>query len=160
MDEMTNGVDERFQRFYRDQYQQTARLARMLTGRPDMADDLAQDAFVRLYRYAQQSGRRIDNPGGLLRTTTVNVCRSWHQSQQRQQLRMVRHGADADSLTEWERELDDSLRRLPYEQRAVVVFRFWLGLSESEIADALECRPGTVKSRLSRALRALRKDLS
>ena len=73
---------------------------------------------------------------------------------------MARHGADPESLTEWEHELDDSLRRLPYDQRAVVVLRYWLGLSEAEIAESLGCRPGTVKSRHSRALRILRKELS
>ena len=73
---------------------------------------------------------------------------------------MARHGPTPDSLTEWERELDDSLRRLPYEQRAVVVLRYFVGLPEAAIAAALECRPGTVKSRHSRALRALRKELS
>lgn len=72
---------------------------------------------------------------------------------------MSRHGPDPTSLTVWERELDASLRRLPHDQRAVVVLRYWLGLSESEIADALECRPGTVKSRHARALRTLRKEL-
>ncbi len=108
----------------------------------------------------QGASRAIDNPAALLRTTTVNLCRSWHTSQRRLQLRMARHGADAESLTEWQHELDDSLRRLPYDQRAVVVLRYWLGLSEAEIAESLGCRPGTVKSRHSRALRVLRKELS
>ena len=98
-------VDERFQHFYREHFAQTARLARMLTGDPDVADDLAQDAFVRVYRYAQGSSRPIDKPAALLRTTTVNLCRSWHTSQRRLQLRMARHGADAESLTEGRRSL-------------------------------------------------------
>lgn len=153
-------VDERFHDFYREHYGQTVRLARMLTSDPDIADDLAQDAFVRVYRYAHGSSRPIDNPAALLRTTTVNLCRSWHTSKHRLQLRMARHGIGAQSLTQWEHDLDDSLRRLPYEQRAVVVFRYWLGLSEVEIATLLQCRPGTVKSRHSRALRTLRKELS
>ena len=110
MDEPRDDVDDRFQRFFRDNFAQTARLARLLTNRPDVADDLAQDAFVRLYRYAQNADRPIANPAALLRTTTVNVCRSWHTSQKRLQLRMARHGADPESLTEQERELDDSLR--------------------------------------------------
>jgi DNA-directed RNA polymerase specialized sigma24 family protein len=83
MDEPRDHVDDRFQRFYRDNFTHTARLARLLTNRPDVADDLAQDAFVRVYRYAQNADRPIDNPAALLRTTTVNVCRSWHTSQKR-----------------------------------------------------------------------------
>lgn len=153
-------VDERFQLFYQEHFSTTARLARLLTGGHHIAEDLAQDAFMRLYRYAGSANRPIENPAALLRTTTVNLCRSWHTSQRRAELRMVRHGAEPEVLTQWERELDDSLRRLPYDQRAVIVLRYWLGLSEAEIASALVCRPGTVKSRHARALRTLRKELS
>ena len=83
-----NDTERRFQRVYRDEYPAMVRLARMLTGVPDVADDLAQEAFVRLYR----QGDRVEHPAALLRTITVNVCRSWHTSQQRAALRMVRHG--------------------------------------------------------------------
>lgn len=152
-------VDRRFQTFYRDHFARTARLARLLTGDSHVGEDLAQEAFLRVYRYAESSDRRIDNPVGLLRTTTVNLCRSWYRSQRRAELRIARHGQSQESLTEFERELDDSLRRLPYDQRAVIVLRYWLGMSEAEIAAALGCRPGTVKSRHARALRALRKEL-
>lgn len=157
--ESVEGVDARFQRFYEERYASTVRLARLLTGEWHAAEDVAQDAFVKVYRYAETSQRPIDNPAALLRTTTVNLCRTWHTRQRRAVLRMVQHGPDATLLTEWERCLDASLRRLPHDQRAVVVLRYWLGLSESEIADALECRPGTVKSRHARALRTLRKEL-
>lgn len=155
-----NPVDERFQRFYVEHFAATTRLVRFLTGDVSTAEDLAQEAFVRVYRYGERSGRRIDNPAALLRTTTVNLCRSWHTSQRRAELRMVRHGPDSDTATAWERELDHSLRRLPYDQRAVIVLRYWLRLSEAEISAALECRPGTVKSRHARAIRTLRKELS
>ncbi len=149
-------TDGEFQRVYRAEYPGTVKLVRMLTGVPHVADDLAQEAFVRLYRQGDNARHRE----ALLRTITVNVCRSWHTSQQRAELRLVRHGPDALSLPPFERELDDSLRRLPYDQRAVVVLRYWLGMSEADIADALGCRVGTVKSRHSRALGALRKELS
>lgn len=149
-------VDTDFQRLYRNEYAATVRLARMLTGASYAADDLAQEAFIRLYRHRDRAQR----PAALLRTITVNVCRSWQTSQRRADLRMIRHGPSATTLSEFERELDDSLRRLPYDQRAVIVLRYWLGQSEAEIAAVLHCRPGTVKSRHSRALRALRKELS
>lgn len=156
----SDAVDPRFQAFYEAQFAPTVRLARMLTGRSAVAEDLAQDAFVRLYRFVEDGERPVDNPPALLRTIVTNVCRSWHRSAHRAQLRMIRHGADEDALGPDERELDDSLRRLPYDQRAVIVLRYWLRLSEAEIADALDCRPGTVKSRHARALAALRKELS
>lgn len=153
-------VDSQFQRFYQEHFQSTARLARLLIGDAHVAEDVAQDAFVRLYRYSISAPRPIESPAALLRATTVNLCRSWHRSERRAHLRMVRHGPSPEELTERERELDDSLRRLPYEQRAVIVLRYWLGQSEDEIARMLDCRPGTVKSRHSRALRALRKELA
>lgn len=154
-----DGVDDRFQHFYAQHYASVVRLGRLFTGEAHAAEDIAQDAFVKLYRYANTSSRPIDNPIALLRTTTVNLCRTWHTRRQRDERRMSRHGADATSLTEWERELDASLHRLPHDQRAVIVLRFWLRLSEAEIADTLGCRPGTVKSRQARALRTLRKEL-
>lgn len=153
-------VDARFQHFYDDQYASAVRLVRMLTGDSDIADDLAQDAFLRVYRYAQGANAPIENPAAFLRTTVTNLCRSWHRTQRSSQLRMVRHGAVDDTLTDSERELDHTLRRLPHDQRAVIVLRYWLGLSEAEIATSLDCRPGTVKSRHARAIRTLRKELS
>lgn len=149
-------VDDTFQGLYRSEYASVVRLARLLTGQPSGAEDIAQEAFVRLYR----SIDRADRPEALLRTITVNVARNWHRTRSRAQRQMVRHGPEPESLTEFERELDHSLRRLPHDQRAVVVLRYWVGLSEAEIADALGCRPGTVKSRHSRAITTLRKDLS
>ncbi len=155
----SGGVDYRFQRFYEERYESTVRLVRLLTGESNSAEDIAQDAFVKVYRFAESSQQPIENPSALLRTTTVNLCRTWHRKRRQAELRMTRHGPDPTSLTVWERELDASLRRLPAGQRAVIVLRYWLGLSEAEISDALGCRPGTVKSRHARALRTLRKDL-
>jgi RNA polymerase sigma factor (sigma-70 family) len=54
------------------------------------------------------------------------------------------------------RELLSALDVLPDRQRAAVVMRFWLDLGEREMAQILRCRPGTVKSLLSRALATLR----
>jgi RNA polymerase sigma factor (sigma-70 family) len=54
-------------------------------------------------------------------------------------------------------EMLDAIDVLPYRQKAVVVLRYWLDLSEAEIAQILGCRPGTVKSLGARALRRLRK---
>ena len=56
-------------------------------------------------------------------------------------------------------ELFDVLGRLPTRQQAVVVLRYWMGLSEREIAEAISSRPGTVKSLASRALAQPREEL-
>jgi DNA-directed RNA polymerase specialized sigma24 family protein len=51
------------------------------------------------------------------------------------------------------------MRRLPERDRLVLAYRYWLDLSEADMAEALDCRPGTVKSRLSRATAHLRAEL-
>jgi RNA polymerase sigma factor (sigma-70 family) len=55
------------------------------------------------------------------------------------------------------RELLDAVDALPFRQRAVLVLRYYHDLPEDEIAAALGCRPGTVKSLSARALQQLRK---
>ena len=56
-------------------------------------------------------------------------------------------------------EVLDLIDRLPSRQRAVLVLRYFEGLSELEIAEVLSCRPGTVKSLAARALSRLREEL-
>ena len=64
------------------------------------AEDVAQDAFIKLYRYPEASPRPIGNPAALLRTTTVNLCRTWHtRLGGSPELRMTRHGPDPTTLT-------------------------------------------------------------
>ena len=57
-------------------------------------------------------------------------------------------------------EMGDVLFGLPYRQRAVLVLRYWGDWSEVEIADALGCRPGTVKTLASRGLARLRREIA
>lgn len=146
----------RFERFYEREYVATVRLAGFLSGDRSLAEDLAQEAFIRV----QRDFPRLENPGGYLRTTVLNLCRNNQRRTRREGLRMVRHGVSPTAVSERAAELDATLRRLPYPERAVVVLRYWLGLSEAEIAAHLGCRAGTVKSRHSRALARIRKELS
>ena len=132
------------------------RLAVFLVGSAVPAEDLAQEAFVRL----QAVFGTLERPEAYLRTTLVNLARNAHRTMRREGLRLVRHGVDPDRVSFQAAELDATLMRLPYEQRAVVVLRYWLGLTEAEISEHLGCRPGTVKSRHARALARIRKDLS
>jgi RNA polymerase sigma factor (sigma-70 family) len=155
-DELTAEPVLEFDEFYRAHYAKTVRLARLLTGSVTAAEDLAQETFLRVHRHAAS----LDNPAGYLHTTTVNVCRNWHRSQSRDALRMIRLGPPPLSLSLHAQELDAVVAELPYRQRAVLVLRYWLDLSEADIARALSCRAGTVKSLHSRALTRLRKELA
>ncbi len=130
------------------------RLARLLTGSDAMAEDLVQEAFVRL----QAAPIGPANPGGYLRTVLVNLCRDYLRRQAR-----ARQQAVAIPLVEAPHEIDETwaaVCSLPFRQRAAVVLRYYQDLPEAEIANLLGCRPGTVKSSLSRALATLRKELS
>lgn len=151
-----DGDLSQFEKFYLSEYSATVRLAGFLSGDRTIAEDFAQEAFLRV----QGEFSHLENPGGYLRTTVLNLCRNHHRRARREALRMIRHGASPTAVSERAAELDATLQRLPYSERAVVVLRYWLGLSEAEIAAHLGCRAGTVKSRHSRALARIRKDLS
>lgn len=135
------------------------RLAHLLTGSNVAAEDIAQEAFLRL------EGRldELNNPGGYLRTIVVNLSRNWQRSRARRVGRERREFEGTDTAlwaSEAHGELLALVDALPFRQRAVLVARYWLDLPEAEIAGLLRCRPGTVKSLNSRALAALRKGLS
>jgi RNA polymerase sigma factor (sigma-70 family) len=55
--------------------------------------------------------------------------------------------------------LVDAIAKLPIDQRTAVVLRYWGGLRDGEIAEAMNIRPGTARSHLSRATTRLRKEL-
>lgn len=143
-----------FEAFYEREWAGAARLAHLLTGVDAVAEDLAQEAFVRMARHWDT----VDNPPAYLRTTLVNVSRTWHRSHDREQarIRAVAAGAAADVRLEAD-DLLDAVDALPFRQRAVLVLRYYHDLPEREIAAALGCRPGTVKSLASRGLDQLRK---
>jgi len=143
-----------FSDFYRSEYPGMVRLAASLTGDVDRAEDVAQDAFARMAgRFAS-----LDRPGGYLRTAVVNLCKDQQRRgvlEHREALRPA-----SGSLSLQATEVIDVLMRLPFKQRAVLVLRYWGDWTEVEIAQAVGCRPGSVKSHASRGLAALRKELA
>ena len=145
-----------FEELFRDEYASTVRLAHLLTGDATGAEDLAQDAFARVRPHFD----RLDRPQAYLRTVTVNVCRNWHRRRSRESVYLQQHGVGPTSVSDAAAELLDVVDRLPFRQRTVLVLRYWKGASEAEIAQALGCRPGTVKSLHSRALAQMRGEIS
>jgi RNA polymerase sigma-70 factor (sigma-E family) len=141
------------------------RLAYLLTGDRALAEDLAQDAFVRL------AGRfvHLRDPGAFdayLRTTIVNLSHSHFRRKkvERAYLDRVRSapapvGTDTTGRYEERQELWDALGRLSRRQRAAIVLRFYEDLPETEVAQVLGCAPGTVKSLVSRGLERLRTEI-
>jgi RNA polymerase sigma-70 factor (sigma-E family) len=141
--------------FYREQYPPMVRLAYLLTFSAEVAEDVVQDSFMRIHdRYGT-----LNNPGGYLRTTIVNRSRELARRRRLEQRLLGGLRSDEPIAASAGGELADVVRRLPERQRTVVVLRYWADWSEADIAQALDCRPGTVKSLASRALARLREEL-
>ncbi|PZS19251.1 MAG: hypothetical protein DLM57_04460 [Pseudonocardiales bacterium] len=145
-----------FDDFYRENYRSMVFLARATTQSVGMAEEIVQDAFVQLYQRWDQVGE----PRAWLRRAVLSLCTSWvRRTVRARSVPMIaldesRHDLDA-SLDIW-----CALSRLPPRQRAAVVLRYVEDLSERDIAHALGCRMGTVKSTLSRARQTLRSELT
>jgi RNA polymerase sigma-70 factor (sigma-E family) len=141
------------------------RLAYLITGDRAVAEDLAQDAFVRL------AGRLVHlrDPGAFeayLRRTVVNLSRSYFRRKKleraylkRAEGMVGREGAGRPSSLEDREVLWRALGRLSQRQRVAIVLRFYEDQSEAQVAEILRCRPGTVKSLVSRGLDAMRSEI-
>jgi RNA polymerase sigma factor (sigma-70 family) len=140
-----------FERLYREQYAPMVRLAFLLVGSAEVAEELVQDTFVRVRDPIEQ----VDSPAAYLRRAVVNACRNHHRHRAVERRTAPRLASAASVEPELD-HLADALGRLPARQRAVLVLRYYVGCTEQEIAGALGCRPGTVKSLASRGLAALR----
>ena len=140
--------------FYRSEYPGMVRLAHSLTGNPETAEDVVQEAFTRIHVRFD----KLDNPAGYLRSTVVNICRDKSRRGQRAE-RIALRLPPGTALSLGASELVDVLLRLPYRQRAVLVLRYWGDWSESEIAEALHCRQGTVKTLASRGLARIKREM-
>jgi RNA polymerase sigma-70 factor (sigma-E family) len=153
-------ADDEFDDFMRGRWPAMVRLAYGLTGDAGHAEDLAQSAFARAYASWGRVSRAGD-PDAYVRRIVINAHRSRFR---KRRLAEELRGDLAESLggqqpgPEERSELLDALGRLGPRQRAVVVLRYWLDLSEAETAAALGCSAGTVKSQASRALATLRKN--
>ncbi|MET8989426.1 SigE family RNA polymerase sigma factor [Nonomuraea wenchangensis] len=138
------------------------RLAYLLVGDQETAEDVVQDAFTALHR---RWDRLSDHDRVLpyLRASVVNGCRMIHRRRSimsrftgdRQAPARSASAEAATLLGETRREVSEAVRALPRRQREAVVLRYYLGLSEAEIAETMGISRGTVKSTVFRALKAL-----
>lgn len=143
-----------FDDVYRSQYARMVVLARLTVGSMAPAEEIVQDAFVQLYRNRSS----IEYPLAYLRISVVNGCRSHGRRRAVER----RHPAPAPEPVVFDPAaiaVRDALDVLTPRQRVAVVLRYFNDLSEREIASALGCRPGTVKSLLSRSIAKLKGSL-
>jgi RNA polymerase sigma-70 factor (sigma-E family) len=160
---VSTGSDEEFDGFMRGRWPAMVRLGYALTGDAGHAEDLAQAAFARAYA-SWGRVRRAGDPDAYVRRIVINEHRNRFRKRRvaeelRGDLTDAAAGGPPGGPEPGEQQaLLDALRALGPRQRAVVVLRYWLDLSEAETAAALNCSVGTVKSQASRALATLRKN--
>jgi RNA polymerase sigma factor (sigma-70 family) len=132
----------------RQDWARLVRFAYATVGDRQVAEELVQDAFLRVLR----AGDRVENPHAFLRTTLVNVCKSFTLRRSRE----PKGKPPSDPLAP--SEIDETviaLQRLRPVHRTVLALRYYEDLSIESIALELDLKPGTVKSLVHRALKDL-----
>ena len=128
-----------------------ARLAYVLTSDASHADEIVQDAFLKVHARWD----RIDNPIAYLRTAVVNGCRSHHR---RSAIERRRPPEPAGVAWLEADELSDALATLHLRYRAVLALKYFCDLADDEVARVCT-PPGHRPTRQRRALALLRKEL-
>ncbi len=155
---------------FRQHHAALVRLAALLVHDMPTAEDVIQDVFAAIQ--SRPAGTRLQ-PGGeltYLRVCVINGCRSVHR--RRAVVRRVAGGRNLTALDTLQASAEDeairaeerqqvlsALADLPARRREVLVLRYYLGMSEAQIAATLGISPGTVKSTAARAIAALAKKL-
>ena len=157
-------ADDGVSTLYAVHWRPMVRLAWLFVHDDLLAEEIAQDAFVSLHR--KWNDVREGRGAAYLRQCVVNGARSAlrHHKVEQRYLESTRargrlHVASAEdeamSVTGTD-ELFGRLQRLPDRQREVLVLRYFLDLSEAQIAETLGIAPGSVKAHAHRGLAALR----
>jgi len=140
------------------------RLALLLTGDRALAEDIVQDAFVKVVgRFGHlRSGSSFE---AYLRRTIVNLTkntwrrRSVERAHQADALPELRDVEAADGAVVERMMVLRTLRSLPERQRTAIVLRFYEDLPEGDIASIMRCPAGTVRSLISRGVAAMREQI-
>lgn len=148
-------TDDRLGELYRVYGADAFRLAFVMTGNREAAEDISQDAFVRV-------GRKIfglrdpDHERAYLFRTVINLCRSRGRKLNRERAAIGRLKPQPQVIHPEPDETWGRLLALPPRQRAALFFRYYLDQSETSSAEALDCSTSALKSLVSRGLSALR----
>lgn len=149
---------------YDRRYADMVRFASFLTGDVHAAQDVAQEAFVRLL----DAWDRLADPecaDAYLKATIVNLVRGEHRRREVAERRSPAHlalvsSAEDDALGRVGRQhVLDAVSALPIRQKACVVMRHWMRMSETEIAATLGLSVGSVRTHVKRGMAALQRTL-
>ncbi len=151
---MSEGV--RFEDAFHELFRLAYRVSYRVLGDQGDAEDIAQEALART---VSRWHKLADRPEGWVVTVATNLA----IDRQRRRRRQIGHSPDSlvlvDPYLAERLDLARAIRQLPRRQREVVVLRYLADLSELDVADALGCAPGSVKTHASRGLAALRRQL-
>jgi RNA polymerase sigma-70 factor (sigma-E family) len=164
---LSHGLEETPSRTLAELYRRHApsgrRLAYLLTGDTALAEDLVQEAFARLV------GRltHLRDPGAFdayLRRTIVNLSKNHFRRRSVERSYLAKEaasvsGASLEPDVVAREGMRQALLALPARQRAAIVLRYYEDLPDDRIAEVLRCRPGTVRSLITRGVQQLRIDV-
>lgn len=151
-------MDRELADFCEAEHRRLVGMLALYVGDVHVAEELAQDALVRVCQHWPRV-RRMAEPRAWLTKVALNLARSMFRRRAAAQRAMTRHGADVqvhrrDDVTVI--AVRTAVAALPRRMRHAVVLRHFAGLSVHETADVMGCAEGTVKSLTSRAIEALR----
>lgn len=160
----TVDVDALVIRLFEEEGRSLVRLARLFVDDRNAAEDLVQEAFIRLARSAHRI-RDEAKAAPYLRSIVLNLARDSN----RRGLVSLRHHLPVDDerastedeieLREDQAELIDALKELPHRQRTALVLRYYEELGIDDIAEAMGISRNSVKTHLQRGLAALEQRL-
>lgn len=173
------GNEEVFEEIVRRYQKKVYNTTYRMMGNHEDASDLAQEAFIRIYRNLRSFQGKSSFSTWLF-TITTNVCRDELRKRQRrlqaQSLsepvqfddgeveREIADDSMAPEVMSLHREMQDEIQavieQLPSEQKEAIILREFQGLSYEEIAEISGVAVGTIKSRISRARQSMKKELS
>lgn len=160
LEEVTAVTVLKFEEFFQAEHVRLARALYLLTGSAADADELTQEAMVRVYERWDRV-RQMGSPQGYLYRTALNL----HRSRLRWLATRARHVVEATppsdpaEVVQGRDSLARALGSLPTGQREAVVLVEWLGMGQEEAATVLGIKHGSVRARLSRAKTDLRRML-
>lgn len=144
-----------FEAFFHDQYERLGRALYLLTDDVSMADELAQEAMVRIYERWDRV-RGMESPTGYLYRTAMNLHRSALRRAARGLRQLLERKEDPLERVDDRDELDRLLARLPIGQRQALLLTEWMGMSAEDAGRVLGIRAVSVRVRVSRAKASLR----
>ncbi|MDX6208920.1 MAG: hypothetical protein QOE24_1311 [Frankiales bacterium] len=151
------GTDAEFDAYVAARSRRLLGVATLLVGRHD-AEDALQDALISLYRRWDRVVA-ADNPDAYVHRSLVNAALQLLRRRRRIELPAAFDLPGHDDAVSDRQQMLQALASLPPRQRAVLVLAFYEDRNEAEIAEAMSCSRGTVKSQKARALSALRERL-